>query len=159
MENKARVQPRPVVKRRRRTPTPLGWLVFILLFAAIGLSIFFYLKYRDSQQKLNNPTVSAKAETQELINKVGKLTLLPSSEAPTIATVSDVSKLAGQSFFKNAQNGDKVLIYTKAKKAYLYRPSTDRIINIAPVNLGNTNSNSSTPTTPSGTTQDSTTNP
>ena len=33
------------------------------------------------------------------------------------------------------QKGDKVLIYSNAKKAYLYDPVSDKIINIAPLNL------------------------
>ncbi|MBI5357887.1 hypothetical protein HZB74_03515 [Candidatus Saccharibacteria bacterium] len=61
---------------------------------------------------------------------------VPQGEEPTIATVQDVSKLQNQAFFKNAQNGDKVLIYSQAKKAILYRPSTDKIIEVGPVNIG-----------------------
>ncbi len=60
---------------------------------------------------------------------------LPSGETPTVAAVSDVSKLQGQQFFVNAKNGDQVLIYSNAKKAILYRPSTNKIIEVGPVNL------------------------
>jgi hypothetical protein len=60
------------------------------------------------------------------------------SEPPTLATVSDVSKLRNETFFTRAQNGDKVLIYPTTKKAYLYRPSTKKIIEVGPVNINNT---------------------
>ena len=64
---------------------------------------------------------------------------MPSSEAPTIATVNDITKLKGQAFFADAKNGDKVLIYTKAGKAVLYRPLTNKVIEYSTVNLnGNT---------------------
>jgi hypothetical protein len=87
---------------------------------------------------LSNPTELAKQQQVELEKLVGALVDLPSGETPTVATVSDSAKLKEQAFFELAQNGDKVLIYSKAKKAYLYRPSTNKMVNIAPVNIGDT---------------------
>ena len=63
------------------------------------------------------------------------------------ATVSDPSALAGQSFFTSAQKGDKVLIYSQAKEAILYSVSMNKIINVAPLNTGDTTAT----TTPSAT--------
>jgi hypothetical protein len=91
--------------------------------------------------------VAAQTEAQTLISQIGKLTDLPQGETPTVATVTDITKLKDQPFFTNAKNGDKVLIYTTAKKAYLYRPSTNKLINIAPVNLGSGQSNGTTSNT------------
>ena len=140
----------------KRNRMIMMWLVVgILLIVAAGTAVFYVKKYNDSQkqvQKLvSNPTVTAQQQSQDLINKVGKLTVLPTGETPTIATVTDITKLADQPFFTNAKNGDKVLIYTTAKKAYLYRPSTNKLINIAPVNLGNNTSTTGTSTTPTTT--------
>lgn len=66
--------------------------------------------------------------------KVGKLIELPSDEQPKIISVSNKEKLAGQLFFLNAENGDKVLIFPKSGKAILYRPSENKIIEVAVVN-------------------------
>ena len=71
--------------------------IAVIVMLAIGSSIFFYNKYQQSQQQLKNPQTALQAQTTELVNKVGELTALP-DEAPTVATVSDVSKLANQSF-------------------------------------------------------------
>lgn len=60
---------------------------------------------------------------------------LPIGEIPTVATVSEPEKLKNQEFFKDAKKGDKVLIYTNARKAILYDPLADKIITIAPVSL------------------------
>ena len=135
------VAPRPTRRRRLKRPSlkllqtqPLFLLAIVI---AVGLAIFFYTKYNDSQDKLKHPEVVAQAQTQALVDKVSQLAILPSGEQPTVATVSDVSKLSSQTFFANAQNGDKVLIYGKAQKAILYRPSTNKIINIAPLNVNN----------------------
>lgn len=75
-------------------------------------------------------------DTNLLLEEVGALIVLPQGEQPTIATVSDKTKLAGQSFFKNAENGDRVIIYQKSGKAILYRPSLKKIIDVA--SLANT---------------------
>lgn len=76
----------------------------------------------------------AEAEIKGLVEEVGDKIQLP-NETPTLATVSDVAKLSGQQFFKNAQNGDKVLIFSNAKMAILYRVSIHKIIAVAPLNV------------------------
>lgn len=77
-----------------------------------------------------------KEETDNLVREVAKLMDLPTGEAPTVATVLDKEKLKDQSFFKNAENGDKILIYTGANKAILYRPDTHKIIEVLPLTVG-----------------------
>lgn len=67
--------------------------------------------------------------------EVGKIIELPEDETPTVATVTDLEKVKEQAFFRNAQNGDKVLIFTNAKKAFLYRPSANMIIEVGVINI------------------------
>lgn len=116
------------------------WLIFLgvicLLMVAALPSYYFYRQYQKSQKLLQNPTEAAKEELKSLTDKVGKLIELPVSEEPTVATVSDKEKLGQQPFFSRAENGDKVLIFTQAKKAILYRPSINKVIEVAPINLG-----------------------
>jgi hypothetical protein len=76
-----------------------------------------------------------KRDEESLVERVRSKVDLPTDETPTLATVTDVEKLAGQAFFTKAQNGDRVLIYSKARKVILYRPSEDRIIEIGSVNI------------------------
>lgn len=112
-------------------------LVSLLIIAAAVPSIYFYNKYRIVQNALENPTAFAKEEAKQLKEKVGKLIELPLDEEPTIASVTDADRLREQPFFANSQNGDRVLIFTQARKAILYRPSMNKIIEVAPVNIGN----------------------
>ncbi|OGG23868.1 hypothetical protein A3A79_01545 [Candidatus Gottesmanbacteria bacterium RIFCSPLOWO2_01_FULL_43_11b] len=112
-------------------------LVIVLFVIATGSSVYLFTKYRAAQSALQNPTEYAKVEARQLQEKVGKLIQLPIDEEPTIASVTDADRLREQPFFTNAQNGDRVLIYTQARKAFLYRPSTNKIIEVAPVNIGN----------------------
>jgi len=109
-------------------------IVLIVIAAAIGVSLYFYFQYQQTQKLLQNPTLVSEEQTKALLAQVSKIVELPKGENPTIATVSDKSKLANQAFFANSQNGDKVLIFTKAGKAILYRPSVNKIIEMAPIN-------------------------
>jgi hypothetical protein len=70
------------------------------------------------------------------MTKISKLMVLPANETPTVATVSDPEALKDQAFFANAQKGDKVLIYAQAKKAILYSTTLNKIIDVAPLNIG-----------------------
>lgn len=115
-----------------------NWLtlgIFTILIIVIGI---LYVRYQTAQRDLKrlDTTASTKQQVQNLQDKVSKLVDLPQNETPTVATVSDVSKLNDQPFFLHAQNGDQVLIYTSAKRAILYRPTTNKIIEVGPVNIG-----------------------
>ncbi|MCL6096324.1 MAG: hypothetical protein M1444_01395 [Patescibacteria group bacterium] len=117
-------------------PSKAGWAIiigFLLLLAAIP-SYYFYNQYQKNQS-LQNPNEAANIQAQNLIDKVGTLIELPTSEQPQIATVSDKTKLSGQPFFARAENGDKVLIFSGAKKAILYRPSINKIIEVSVLNI------------------------
>lgn len=132
-------------KSMRKQPLLLFISLGAALVVALVVGIYYFLQYQKSQELLKNPVLENQMETQNLIDKVGKLIELPKDEEPTVATVSDVKKLKSQAFFANAQNGDKVLIYQKAKKAVLYRPSTNKIIEFGPINLGSSEQNSASP--------------
>jgi len=111
-------------------------VAFVVLVAGGG---YYYVKYHDSQKRvaqLSNPQTAAKAQVSDAVAIIGRIVDLPANETPTLATVTDPSKLTGQPFFANTKTGDQVLIYTQAKEAILYRPSTNKIIQIAPVNIG-----------------------
>jgi len=109
--------------------------VFLSAFLiAGGMAVYFYLQLTRLQQ---NPQELASREAQQVVEKVARLIVLPEGETPTIATVTDPERLREQAFFANAQKGDRVLIYTTAKKAILYNPTANKIVEVAPLNIGN----------------------
>ena len=116
--------------------------LLILLVLAVGVAGANWYLYSTTQRELSaikdDPRKAVQQETSELIAKVGFLVALPEGEEATVATVTDKERLKDQPFFSKAQNGDKVLIYTKAKKAYLYSVSMNKVLEVAPVNIGNT---------------------
>lgn len=111
-------------------------LLIAVVIAIIGMGAGGYFYYQYQQNSPQNIAQRNKGEAKKLAEEVGKFMLLPTDELPTIATVTDVSKLSNQDFFKFAKNGDKVLIFTKAKMAILYNPGLRKIINVGPVNVG-----------------------
>lgn len=72
-----------------------------------------------------------KAEVQAFLEKLQAIALVPLSEAPTLATVVETNKLRSEAFFKNAEVDDKLFIYQQAQIAILYRPSVEKIVNMA----------------------------
>ena len=104
-------------------------LLLFLLLSALGIAGYWYYQYTQS------PPVREYAEMKSLVAKIGKMIEIPTDEAPTLATVTNKQKLDNQLFFQRAENGDKILIYSKNRRAILYRPSTERIIDVAVVDI------------------------
>ena len=119
------------MKKMQRILLAVG-IILLILLAAVP-SLYFYNQYQQEVKK-NSPQAGGE-ELQKVKTAISKHIELPEGEEPVLATVSDTKKLKDQPFFQKGENGDKVLIFTKARKAYLYRPSTDKIIEVATVNL------------------------
>jgi hypothetical protein len=125
------MNPVPTPKRGRMF---LPVLLFVLLLGALAGAGYLYRRVKALEQ---NPQTVVQEEVKSLVDTVGKLMVLPDGETPTIATVTDPEKLKDQAFFANAQKGYRVLIYANARKAILYDPAGNKIVDIAPINIGN----------------------
>lgn len=125
------VLPLPRKKNRARRFFFLLVILFVFFAAASFAAYYFYKQ----NQALKDPKKVAEIEAQTVINQVGKLIVLPENETPTVATIKDPEKLKDQLFFAKAKVGDKMLIYTNAKKAILYDPVINKIVEVASLNL------------------------
>ncbi len=114
--------------------TPI--LMVVLFLMTIG---YFGYEYYKTQKELSafqeDETVRAIKEKNDIIKKVGKLAFLPQDEEPTMAEVTKAVKVRSQKFFSQAEDGDRVLIYPKSQRAVLYRPSINKVIELAPISL------------------------
>ncbi len=106
-------------------------VIFVVVITSLSFGGYFFYEYNKLR---SNPTIQSQKDTDDLLAKVAKIYLIPPGEEPTIATVVDPNSLKGQAFFSESQKGDKVLIFSKAGKAVLYRPSINKIIETAPIN-------------------------
>jgi hypothetical protein len=113
-------------------------IVVILALAAFGSwSYYSYYQAKQKLSKLSTPegqTELAQREVDLLLARIKEHMVLPEDEEPTIASVTDVEALKKtQPFFEKAQNGDRVLVYTKAGKAIIFSPERDLIVNVGAV--------------------------
>ncbi len=112
-----------------------GVLVTALLIVLATGGTAYAISKNPQWLGLSKGQKQVQSEVDALVAEVGKLIDLPKDEKPTVATVTDPSKLKDQPFFAKAKAGDKVLIYTSTKRAILYRPSEHRIIDVGAVNI------------------------
>lgn len=110
-------------------------LVFLIVVTIMSAGLIIYFRHGPPSFKKDINTIRQN-ETEELLANIAKFVVLPEGETPTIATVNDPDKLKNQPFFARAKKGDKVLIYAGARKAILYDPVANKIVEIAPINPG-----------------------
>jgi hypothetical protein len=118
----------------RRSLSIAGVALVLALLLTGGIGLYLYL----TTGNIVPGRTSGEQEATRVVAAVGKHLYLPEGEEPTVATVTDLAPLAGQPFFAKAQVGHKVLIYTQSAKAILYDPVADKIVEVAPLNLGTT---------------------
>ncbi|MFZ2886893.1 MAG: hypothetical protein WA021_03685 [Minisyncoccia bacterium] len=121
--------PPPSTPRRARRSWQGPILAGIALLALLCVGYLIYrVFFLDAEER-------EARESQELVDTVGMLMLLPADEQPTIATVTDLESLRDQEFFRYAELGDIVLMYPKAQRAILYNPDENKIIEVAPITI------------------------
>lgn len=101
----------------------------LCLLALVGTVSYYYYLHKNPLPQ--DPTIIYAKKVKAMTDQVSKYTALPTDEEPVIATISDKKVLPNEQFFKNAEDGDKILLYKKHKEAILFRPSTEKVITIA----------------------------
>jgi len=110
------------------------YIFFGVALVALGVSAY---SLEERYEKLKaDPLKCSQVSKNDAIQEVAQLIDLPQNQVPTVATVNDTTKLQYQPFFKKAAIGDKVLIFTEARKAVLYDPVHKTIKDIAPIYFG-----------------------
>ncbi len=111
-----------------------GKKAFLLLLSYVVVA---FVVWQIQSRFSNSPEQQqelAQQEVQGVVDRVKEIMVLPETEFPQMATVDNAPELAKtQAFFSAVENGDKILIYLQDQKAIIYRPSTDKIVNVGPV--------------------------
>jgi hypothetical protein len=112
-------------------------VLLLLAVAAFGLSFWGYQQTKSQLSALTNPdqkTELNQQQTEALLAKVSKLAVLPNEKNPVVATINDVEALsATQDFYKDANNGDRLIIFGHSRTAIIYDEAHHKIVNIGPI--------------------------
>ena len=85
--------------------------------------IYVYARYRDPDVR----------RAQRVVMAVAPKVVLPVGETPTVATITDVSKVNRGGVLRFAKNDDTILLYYNDGTAILYRPSVQKVVAIGPI--------------------------
>ena len=130
------------VKRRITRRGLATALCTLLLLASVGYNAYQYLQIQDYRK---NPTKAAQEEQARITELVRKHYQIPTystkdgdkdvtkEDTPQIATITDITKMKGQTFFDKAQNGDFIVVFPNTRLALIYREKSDQIVNSGPV--------------------------
>ena len=107
-------------------------ITFIIFLGATIFGLRYFFGLRESKEQ--SPVVDAtKATDDQILDLVGKHLVLP-LENPKIVTIENVEDLRSQQpFFTQANNGDKLLVYST--KVILYDPTIDKVVDIAQIRI------------------------
>jgi hypothetical protein len=139
-------------KKTGRRSSGLSKLVNLLLLLAIigviGMFVRAEMQRRDTAQRLETTKAELeqikKSTTQggeelakQVLERVGKLIVLPTEPAPTVATIVDIERLReANEFYSVADNGDHLIITDK--RAILFDPDRGVILDVVPVVIDET---------------------
>ncbi len=132
-----------------KTHSEKKWKLFfgITLFICIVLLsvLAFFLFNQNTEQEGKSALENPQSEIELLLTELSQFIVLPQDQDVTLATVTNPAELQGQAFFRNAEVGDKVLIWATTRKAILYRPLIKKIIEVSSVEVLENEDNEKTP--------------
>lgn len=134
-------------KEREENKKPGGYKKYVFLVILAGVIVFsFWLRGGSNTNTgvaaLNNATETVsdeavQAEIEKALSLVSRHIILPQNETPVMASIVNAEELiAEQPFYSNTVNGDILLIYSENRRAILYSPERDILVNVGPINIG-----------------------
>jgi hypothetical protein len=125
MNKETQVLP-PKPKQRATHVNLVKYVIFTIVGAVVvGIAIWYLFADRlTAEQK-------KEAYVQSIATKVSKLALTPPGETPTIGVIPDPTSITdNKEFFKNASQGDYLVVYPNARLMLIYSPARNIVINM-----------------------------
>ena len=102
----------------------------VLLIGLAGATIYLFQENRDLNDQIN---LTTEERNRRLVDEINEVFDLPDEE-PVVAIVTDVEQFKSEySSFDNAENGDYLLFFRKARLNVLYRQDEKRVVKTADV--------------------------
>lgn len=123
---KQKIEKRKARQKRIVALFSLLALVIVILIIVVGYSQYRLYKLSQEETVITDGTRVTANTGEEVVKALSRHILVPQGK-PQIAEVKDVTKLRNsQAFFKDAENGDIVVVY--GTTIILYRPSLDIVV-------------------------------
>jgi hypothetical protein len=129
---------------------PMKKILIIVIAVVVLVALFFALKTTGAFEKMGlskQPSLQlldTLEEQQELSEKQIKLInesvqrhiSFPEGEVPFAVTITNAELLKQeQAFYKDAKDGDFLVIYSESQKALIYDPQNDVVVNVGPIQV------------------------
>ncbi len=115
----------------------LSWkvlVVIVLIVVALSASFIIWQNVQDSRDQSPDAVAARnEEESTKIVTKVSLILFTESEDEPTVARIDDpdVLRQANAEFYKNAEEGDYLILYPQ--RAIIYREGENIIINVAPI--------------------------
>lgn len=108
-------------------------IIYIILVSVSIAASFIYLKYIRAEDKIATVELSE----QQTLDGVADRITLPVNQSALITKVKESNINNYKYCFNDTKLNDVAIYYTQVKKAFLYRPSTRRIVDVSKVRTDN----------------------
>jgi hypothetical protein len=104
-------------------------LLLVVVAVVIAVSVIYFINNGSGNSNSNNS-----GSDTDILTRLSAVMILPEGEKPSISTVTDAEGLKnGATFYRDAENGDKILVYAQSGKIIIYREADDLIVNVGPI--------------------------
>jgi hypothetical protein len=112
----------PAAPAAKPTRARRGYGSLFLFVALVAVSVWAYSLYSENRE-LRDPEIQAR----RVVEQMGRHIILPESEVPGIFPIDKAQ--AKEPFFKNAQDGDLLVVYRSTQQAFIYSPARKILVN------------------------------
>lgn len=131
-EKEERIRDVPI---RNKGATVLAAIFWTMLVVSTGVYVSWYFGSRRKAISIPEQGVAPARSAEAYIAAVAQKIILPKDQKPPrVAVISDPDALTQeQDFYRGAEAGDVLMIFEGSRRAIIYSPRRDIIVNVGPI--------------------------